>query len=35
VLAQVVTLLRTRQAAGIAVVLREIFDPPLCKRPRI
>jgi hypothetical protein len=34
ILAQVVALLRSPQAAGSALVLREIFDRPLCKRRR-
>jgi hypothetical protein len=34
ILTQVVALLRSPQAAGTALVLREIFDQPLCRRPR-
>ena len=34
VLAQVAALLRTPQSAGVAFVLREILDKPLCQRGR-
>jgi hypothetical protein len=34
VLAQVAALLRSPQSAGAALVLREIFDQPLCRRRR-